>query len=546
VGLVLLVALAGVQALLISQSNRVRHELDASYAREIALERLLSLHQDVETGQRGYSITGMSSYLEPYTRAREQIPGAFAALRVAPGKLNLNPLELLSAQKIAFSEAVIQARVSEGEAGAMNLVRSGSGKAIMDAFRLAILGARKAEADNRESLVGTYASSSLRTQVATVALEVLLLLLLVVALFAYTSKLRQLRSATEKAQDLMGRQVAIFDAASDAMLLIDTGGNVEDANAAAERLFSLSPVELIGKSVKELFEETIYIAGFNERRMAERDEGDFRELIAYRGDRSRFEAEVAQSSVRLADSVRTLLIIRDATERNRLERMKNEFVSSVSHELRTPLTSIRGALTLFKHGTTASLDERSSKLLQIAVSNAERLTVLIDDILDIERISSGRFDLELQIVDVRSILVAAEEQNRTYAADRGIDLVVSQWPEPLIAKGDVSRLIQALTNLISNAAKFSPAGHSVKIDSEQVDGFARLSVADQGPGLPLELRPRLFGRFAQAAGHSEKRAGTGLGLAITKAIIDQHNGSIHYDSELGKGTRFSIDLPLVR
>jgi signal transduction histidine kinase len=241
--------------------------------------------------------------------------------------------------------------------------------------------------------------------------------------------------------------------------------------------------------------------------------------------------------------VRTLLIVRDATARNRVERMKNEFVSTVSHELRTPLTSIRGALTLLDHSIGKTLEPKPLQLLTMAKSNSERLSLLIDDILSIEKIGSGSMDFQMADIDLAKVAMDAVEQNRAYAADLGIELILTA-PDALPVTGDASRLLQALTNLISNAAKFSRKGGVVSVIAEPLDSKARISVADQGDGIPVEFRPRLFDRFSQAQGQRTSRSGTGLGLAITKAIVDRHGGTIDYETAIGAGTVFRIELPL--
>ena len=542
---ILTIILASVQVGLIAQSNGLRHQLDRSYARELQLEQLLSLHQDVESGQRGFAITGNPVFLEPYSRARSQIGPAFAALRADPGTLDVHALEVLSAPKIKISAAVIATRWASGQNAAMAIISSGRGKIAMDIFRAQVAVAKEKEKKNRDVLISSFALANLRSQLWIAAIEGVLLGLLLTAVVAYWRNMTRLQRATDHASDLSSRQVAIFDAATDAMLLANSTGFVESVNPAMGTLFRLDEAEMLGKSVQELFEGEIHITGFNERRSKRRNEDVIRNVAAVCGDNSRFEAEIAVSTVHLADGVRTLLLVRDSTERNRLERIKDEFVSTVSHELRTPLTSIGGALSLLNHSIGSSLEERPAQLLKIAVANAGRLTLLVDDILDIERINSDRFDLNLETIDLRDVVAAAEEQNQTFATNRNVTLVVTKPDEPLMVRGDASRLIQALANLISNAAKFSPERGTVSMIAERVDRIARVSVADRGPGIPLELQPRLFGRFAQATSQSSARCGTGLGLAITKAIVEKHKGTIHYETDVRSGTRFWIELPAI-
>jgi signal transduction histidine kinase len=244
---------------------------------------------------------------------------------------------------------------------------------------------------------------------------------------------------------------------------------------------------------------------------------------------------------------RSILTIQDVTEQRRMVRMKDEFVSTVSHELRTPLTAIRGALAILSRAADESLGPRGAQMLAMAGKNAERLTTLINDILDIEKIGSGTLAMSEEQLDLAQVLRDVTDQNRPFAAAHGVELELEIGAETLRALGDPGRLQQALANLVSNACKYSPRGDTVTIRGSRKDGCALLSVADHGPGIPVEFRPHIFGRFAQAGpDHQQGRAGSGLGLAITKAIVERHRGEIGFDSEVGEGSCFWIRLPLER
>jgi signal transduction histidine kinase len=242
---------------------------------------------------------------------------------------------------------------------------------------------------------------------------------------------------------------------------------------------------------------------------------------------------------------RSILTIQDVTEQRRLIQMKDEFVSTVSHELRTPLTSIRGALAILSKFQTGQLDARGQQMLDMAGKNAERLTTLINDILDIEKLGSGTLFMSPESLDLCDVLRDATEQTAPFAAAHGVELKLELIESTLPAIGDSVRLHQALANLVSNACKYSPRGATVKICGRRDDGDAVLSVQDAGPGIPVDFRPHIFGRFAQAgADHQQGRPGSGLGLAITKGIVQQHGGTIGFDSEVGSGSCFWIRLPV--
>jgi signal transduction histidine kinase len=242
---------------------------------------------------------------------------------------------------------------------------------------------------------------------------------------------------------------------------------------------------------------------------------------------------------------RSVLTLEDISERHAVARLKDQFVSTVSHELRTPLTSIRGSLALLGHGQRGSMDERSRKLLDMATSNAERLSLLIDDILDIEKLSSGATEYRVEHADLRQIVSQTVEQNRPFSAPYGVELADRSTPDLLPVFGDPVRIQQAITNLISNAVKFSPKGGTVEVLAERRGKRVRVTVSDHGPGIPHEFRPHLFKRFSQAGGkHQQGRSGTGLGLAITRTIIDRHGGDISFVSAIGEGTSFWFELPV--
>jgi PAS domain S-box-containing protein len=237
-------------------------------------------------------------------------------------------------------------------------------------------------------------------------------------------------------------------------------------------------------------------------------------------------------------------IVRDITDRKNIERMKNEFVSTVSHELRTPLTSIIGSLGLVSGGVVGVLPPNARRLLEIALKNGERLSRLINDILDIEKIESGRMAFGQKVVDLGALVDQAVEANRPYGREFGVTYVLTNDAPGARVEADPDRLIQALTNLLSNAAKFSPPDSAVHVTVRRAGAAMRIEVRDHGRGIPEAFRPRLFQKFAQAdASDTRRRGGTGLGLSITKAIVEKLGGSIGYETHVVHGTLFYLDLP---
>jgi PAS domain S-box-containing protein len=230
----------------------------------------------------------------------------------------------------------------------------------------------------------------------------------------------------------------------------------------------------------------------------------------------------------------------DITQRAVLERMKSEFVSVVSHELRTPLTSMQGALSLLECGAVEPNSEWGQKTIAIAVKGVDRLVRLVDDILDLERLESGKISLHYKPCDVAKLLSQAAEQMQMMANHAGITLEVTAPPLQIMADGD--RILQVLTNLLSNAIKFSPAGSTVWLSVTDTPALC-FTIKDQGRGIPAEDLETIFDRFHQVdASDARQKEGTGLGLAICRSIVEQHGGQLWVKSTLGKGSEFQFTL----
>lgn len=240
------------------------------------------------------------------------------------------------------------------------------------------------------------------------------------------------------------------------------------------------------------------------------------------------------------------LMMRDITARYKVDQLKNEFISVVSHELRTPLTSIKGSLGLLVGGAVGELNDKALNMLHIAYSNCERLIDLINDILDIEKIESGKMEFHWRQINLQKLLQEAVIANQAYAEKFSTKLNLIITEENVMVRGDYGRLMQVVTNLISNGVKFSPHQSTVTIKLEKQNGYAKVSVIDQGQGVPDEFREHIFKRFSQADSSSiRKVSGSGLGLNISKAIIDKLSGNIDFISEENKGSTFYFELPLL-
>ncbi|WP_426010661.1 ATP-binding protein [Caulobacter sp. DWR2-3-1b2] len=563
------VGLIVVPLLLLTVALEIRREFDRgrelraavnhSYEKRLQMLTVFSLMQDAETGSRGYVITGQKRFLEPYNHAAEALGQERRRLRAlqedelgtqGADRAELGELDAIEAKidaKLARVRLTIAARDTRGAAAAQAMVSNGIGKQLMDELR--VLMAQMASAE-RQALTERVIADEERTH-ATERVTLTLFLILGALLFgAFVLILLQGRGRQrllEKVELNAARMTAIFDSAQDGLLTFNLSGTVESLNRAGQGMFGYGPVETLGRDASMLFDIPEDGRLFLDRLGGGRDlrEGLTRELQARRNDGSTFPAEVSLGRFDLASGAYVVAAVRDMSERRRIEQMKSEFVSTVSHELRTPLTSIAGSLGLLAGGAGGELSERTGRLVGIAHANSQRLVRLINDILDTEKIESGQMTFAMEAMDVVELARRALDAMQGLADELGVKLVLTA-SEALTVRGDADRLAQVLTNLLSNAAKFSPKDATVEVSISRLEaGRARVSVRDHGPGVPESFRQRIFSKFAQADGSDTRRlGGTGLGLAICREIVERHGGRIFFDSPPGEGATFHVDLPL--
>ena len=251
----------------------------------------------------------------------------------------------------------------------------------------------------------------------------------------------------------------------------------------------------------------------------------------------------AMPQPRADDSILWHGFITDITQRKHLEQMKNEFVSTVSHELRTPLTSIAGSLGLINGEALGPVPNAMREMLSIAQSNSQRLRQLIDDLLDMDKLLAGKMSFIPQQLDIDSFLAECVTSHQGFARQHDVQLTYTGGPVAQIT-ADPMRLQQVLSNLLSNALKFSPAGSQVLLSAQELGGQIRILVVDQGPGVPAEFVDRLFEKFSQAdASDRRQKGGTGLGLAISKELMERMGGCIGFYPRPGGGSVFWVELP---
>jgi PAS domain S-box-containing protein len=540
-------------ALVLSRQSETRAALDRSFATRSKIQEIFSLLQDAETGQRGFAITGFRAFLEPYESALPRIEQEVAALRLllAGNEEQQALLEMLVALKddrIASLQKGMEATTRLGVAAGRKLILKGRGKALMDQVRSVV-----AEMITVEERVLAYRTAQdrhaervLQIIIFAVVSGVVLLVALATWL-AYRHFLQRLQWE-EAMQETLARQRAVFDGAMEAVLTLNESGSVETANPAAAKLFGYEEAgEMPGVDFGRLADLTGQDdigTGAKLRQLLA--VGTQQELSGRSTDGTTFPAELGLTELMVRGRRLYVAVLRDMTERKRIEQMKNEFVSTVSHELRTPLTSISGSLGLVTAGAAGALPERAARLLDIAHNNSQRLIRLINDILDIEKMESGKIIFDLKPVSLRSLVDQAVDANRGFAEGFNVSIRLQPTAIDQVVRLDSDRMIQVITNLLSNAIKFSPAGAEVTLDIQRHDGGARLSVRDCGPGIPEHFRSRIFSKFAQAdASDTRAKGGTGLGLSIVWEIVTRLGGRISFESAPGEGTVFHVDLPAV-
>ena len=329
------------------------------------------------------------------------------------------------------------------------------------------------------------------------------------------------------------------------MFIVDAAGLIRQVNHETERLFGYGRDELLGRPIELLLPESLREKHVRHRadytmRPAARHFGTGRDFNGRRKDGSTFPIEVGLNPMQAGGERMVIGAVVDISERKRLARMQDEFVATVSHELRTPLTSIAASLGLLR--AADSLPQPAAHLIEIAEANCRRLVRTVNDLLDLKKLDAGQMPFQFQRCEAHALLEKAIEANQGLAAGCGVRIQLDAALPAAVLYVDPDRLIQVITNLLSNALKFSPAGAEVVVGIEQRGDNVRITVRDHGAGIPPEFRPRLFETFAQADSGG-KKGGSGLGLCIARRIVAGLHGQIGFDDADGGGTVFHVDLP---
>ena len=337
----------------------------------------------------------------------------------------------------------------------------------------------------------------------------------------------------------------LIEHVGDAVIASDQNFVTTAWNRAAERMYGWTAEEVMGKPTVEYLQPEFVGVEPSEvfRRLLE--EGHFEgQVIHPRKDGTKIYTEARAMALRGEDGniAGFVSIDRDITERLNIERLKDEFLRTVSHELRTPVTAIHASVMLAASGAVGDMPPQAQRVLEIAVANTGRLSRLITDVFDLERLEAGRLEMQAHECDAEWLLRQAVLSVDALMRDANIHVLIQATDAHFI--GDSDRIIQVLTNLIENAIKFSPEGSTVVVKAGFDGGQVRFDVADEGLGIPEDQIDRIFDRFVQLdSSDSRNRGGAGLGLAISQRIVAEHGGRIWATSALGQGSTFSFVLP---
>ncbi|WP_121257286.1 sensor histidine kinase [Nocardioides ferulae] len=361
---------------------------------------------------------------------------------------------------------------------------------------------------------------------------------------------RQVRAQTDDLRRLARQNEVLLASVGDGIYGVDADGRITFVNPSGAAALGYRADELLGRHAHEEFHapapdgtaypfEGCYIAEAITQGLSANAEED----TYLRRDRQPFPVEITASPLLDDHQVRgAVVVFRDVTQRREIDRMKNEFLSVVSHELRTPLTSIRGSLGLIASGRFGALNERGESLVSIALESSERLTRLINDLLDLERIEGGNRPLDLHQHEAADLVTGSVTEMQGFARDRGVRLVAAPSSGRVVADRD--RIVQTLTNLLNNAIKYSDEGGEVTVEARLHETEVTFRVCDQGRGIPSDKLESVFERFQQVdSSDARQKGGTGLGLAISREIVQRHGGRIWAESELGSGTTVTFTLP---
>lgn len=399
------------------------------------------------------------------------------------------------------------------------------------------------------TIVSIARGGTITTSLGLLAIVMVAILVRQVLLLTDNDRLRSrleqrvIERSTELAE-VTQRTDLMVNSVEDGVYGVDSQGRVSFLNPAGARLLAVRRSDVLGRLAHQQFHShrlaDCYLRTIQRTGLALTGVED-----SYRtADGRQVPVEVSASPMVEGSGVRGVVVVfRDVTRRREVDRMKNEFVSLVSHELKTPLTAIRGSLGLLAGGALGELAPSATRMVEIAMESSERLTRLINEILDMERIESGAMPMEIGPHPVAGLLAAAQDQVQVLAGDASIRVRVGRAEGMVLA--DADRVVQTLINLVGNALKFSPAGSEVVLHAHPDTEMMLFQVVDHGRGIPANRLEVIFDRFEQVdSSDAREKGGTGLGLTISRSIVERQGGRIWAENNAGDGATFFFTLPV--
>lgn len=330
------------------------------------------------------------------------------------------------------------------------------------------------------------------------------------------------------------------------IIVIDKEGRIISCNDAGVKILSDKNNEVIGTRITEYIPDLplkVLLLSQNQEENGLYINPDGRYETTMKGENKTTFLDFTFDRLKMESKDVFLMVLRNITHQKEVDRIKSEFISTVSHELRTPLTSIKGSLGLIISGKLGELPEKVGSLLDIANNNCNRLTSLINDILDLEKIKAGKYSFMYEELEINSLLEQAVILNQSYADQFGMQIKLIKMVDEAYIKADKSRILQVISNLISNAVKFSNIGGEVKVVSELSGNKIKVSVKDEGIGIQDDSKHKIFQSFSQVdSSDTRARGGTGLGLSISKLLVENMGGDIGFESQINKGSTFFFTM----
>jgi PAS domain S-box-containing protein len=552
--------------------------------------RLLGSLSDAETGQRGFLLTGNESYLDVYHRAVKQIPEQVVGLRDLTNdnpsqQARLAKLDPLVSEKLGELDQTIQLRRTRGAEAALAIVETNAGKEAMDAARALITDFEAEENGLLRTRLAERASRSRRASQLTGAGAVGALGLGALAIAMIESNGRRRLRAERALRESEERLRVTMRSIGDAVIATDTDGKIVFLNPVAESLTGWRTQEACGRPLDEVFR----IVNETSRATVESPVakvlrhggivGLANHTVLVARDGREIPIDDSGAPIRYDDGsvMGVVLVFRDVTERKEAEAgrerllraeiareraeealvereraraqaeaanlEKDRFLALLSHELRSPLNAMMGWIAVLKHGVGG---DQSARAVETIERNIHLQAQLVNDLLDVSRIVSGKLAIESEPIVLAPLLQGCVDSMRPSAAAKRIALDLDAEGLSGVVIGDSKRLGQAVSNLLTNAIKFTPSDGQVQVALREVDGDAAVTVTDTGAGIAADFVPHVFDRFRQAD-ESTTRAhgGLGLGLYLVKSIVDMHGGRVTAESDgPGHGARFTVRLPL--